>query len=196
LSENNSLPDQGASLITPSTEIPVLANQLHENGNDYPETVIPVPEVDESIPELIPAGEDEDDQDQDQEMDEEPDDDKPGKYSPPPGIEDARRAYEDLQKILKPKQKKGPGHVDPGLDPLTHEWLEQMCQFLWNYVDPKTTAHGGTSRSSWVTASEQTAHALGKGNYLARTLRKWCRAFIFVTLISKPSGHWRKSQDD
>ena len=95
------------------------------------------------------------------------------KYSPPPGIEDVREAYEDLRTILKPNRK-----IGPGFDPITQERLEGVRQFLWNYVDPDTIAHGGTVGSSWKAASEQTAHALGKGNYLAWNLQKWARAFI------------------
>ena len=93
-------------------------------------------------------------------------------YSPP-GIEDACMAYADLQKILKSNHK-----TRPKLDPITQERLEQVRQFLWNYVDPSTTAHGARVGSSWMAASEQTAHVLGKGYHLARNLRNWGRAFI------------------
>jgi len=96
-----------------------------------------------------------------------------GQYSPPLGIEDAYRAHEDLQKLLKPNQKTG-----SKFDPIMQERLEQVHQFLWNYVDPNTMACGGTVGSSWKAASEQTAHALGRGNYLARNLRKWGCAYI------------------
>jgi len=98
----------------------------------------------------------------------------------PPSKEEARRAYEDLQSILKPKRKNGPGHVDPGFDPFTRERLEQLRQFLWNYTDPDSTAHGLGNRfkSLWKAASNQTAHALTKGDYLARNLQKWGCAFI------------------
>jgi hypothetical protein len=199
LVENNGPRDQIASPATSCPKIPILSDQVHENGNGYPETVIPVPEVDASMPELIPAEEEEggEEEEEDEEADKGPDEDKPqaGNYSPPPGIEDARRAYEDLQKILKPKRKNGPGYVDPGFDPLTRERLEQMRQFLWNYVDPNTMAQGGTAGSSWVAASEQTAHALAKGNYLARKLRKWCHAFILdrEDLPVNPYGKWNES---
>jgi len=99
-------------------------------------------------------------------------------FLPPPGIEDVRRAYEDLQGILKPKRKTGPGHVDPGLNLITRERLEQVCQFLWNYVGPDTTPHGGTISTSWMATSEQTARAVGRGSNLARNLWTWSRAFI------------------
>lgn len=46
------------------------------------------------------------------------DDKKCKTYLPPPGIEDARHAHEDLQAILKPKRKTGYGHVDPGFSSL------------------------------------------------------------------------------
>ena len=78
---------------------------------------------------------------------------------------DTHRAHEDLQKILKPNQK-----TRHKFDLIMQERLEQVRQFLWNYVDPNTMAHGGTIGSSWKAASEQTAHALGRGNYLARNL--------------------------
>jgi len=58
------------------------------------------------------------------------------------------------------------------------ERLEQVRQFLWNYVDPNTTAHGGTVGSSWKATSEQTAHALRRGNYLAQNLQKWGCMYI------------------
>jgi len=93
-------------------------------------------------------------------------------YLPPPGIEAAHRAYKDVQLLLKPKWKTGPGYVDPEFDSITQERLEQIRLFLWSYVDPDTTAHGGTVGSSWMAASKQTAHTLGKGNYLAQNLQK------------------------
>lgn len=100
--------------------------------------------------------------------------DKCGNYSPPPEIEDAHWAYEDLQTMLKPNQK-----TWHRFDPITRERLDQVRQFLWNYVGLDSTVHGGgTAGSTWKAASEQTAHALGKGDYLARNLRKWGHAFI------------------
>lgn len=90
------------------------------------------------------------------------DDRNDGKYSPPPGLEGTCRAYKDLQKILKPNQKTG-----PKFNPIMQERLNQVHQFLWNYMDPETTAYGGTASSSWKAALEQTAHMLGRGNYLA-----------------------------
>ena len=95
---------------------------------------------------------------------------------------------------MKPKQKTGPGC---GFDPITQERLEQVRQFLWNYTDPATTAHGGTAGSSWQATSEQTAHALGKGVHLARNLQKWARAFIIdrnnLPTPNTLSGWWNKS---
>ena len=101
-----------------------------------------------------------------------PDSERQGTQLHPPSKEEARRTYEDLQSILKPKRKNGPGHVDPGFDPFTREQLEQLRQFLWNYTDPDSTAHGlgNQFKSSWKAASNQTAHALTKGDYLARNL--------------------------
>ena len=83
----------------------------------------------------------------------------------------------------------------PGFDPLTQERLEQMHQFLWNYVDPNMMAQGGTAGSSWVAASEQMAHALAKGNYLVRKLHEWCCAFILdhEDLPINPYGKWNES---
>jgi len=40
-------------------------------------------------------------------------------FSPPPGIEDMWRAHGDLQGILKPNRKTGPGQVDLGLNLIT-----------------------------------------------------------------------------
>jgi len=112
---------------------------------------------------------------------------------PPLGIEDAQTAYKDIQKILKPKQKTGPGY---GFDPIIQERLEQVHQFLCNYTDPATTAHRGTAGSSWQATSEQTAYALGKGVHLAQNLQKWAHAFIIdcnnLPSPNTSSGWWNK----
>ena len=107
----------------------------------------------------------------------------------PPGIEGASMAYEDLQKMLKPNQK-----TEARFDPITRERLEQIRQFIWNYISPDTTAMAHVSKT-WMTASQQTARALGKGNYLAQNLRKWGRAFITdrANLPTSQYGLWSES---
>ena len=91
-------------------------------------------------------------------------------YLCPPGIEDTLMAHNDLKSILKPKRKTGAGYLDPRFDLMIQEWLEQICQFLWNYADPGSATHGDTTNSLWMATSEWTAHTLGRGTYLAQNL--------------------------
>lgn len=181
---------------SPETHAVMMSHQSEpKNGNRGPTALVP------GMADLIDAGPEEegvhdDDQDGIDDDQDRTNVEKHGAYSSPPGIQDARSAHEDLQKILKPKRQSGHGHWrDPGLNPIMRERLEQIHQFLWNYVDPDTTAQGGTARSSWKAASEQTAHMLGKGGYLARNLRKWARAFIInrEDLPTNSSGQSKKS---
>lgn len=185
--ENSTQSPSGTTFAVqnPETHAAMLHQSEPKNGNRDPATLVP------GMADLIDL-----DADPEEDVHDSADginDRKHGMYVPPPGIEDARCARRDLQKILKSNQKTGPGHVD--LDSTTRERLGQVCQFLWNYLDPDTTAHGGTAGSSWKAASEQTAHAIGKGDYLARNLWKWARAFIInrEDLPIKSSGQWKKS---
>jgi hypothetical protein len=52
----------------------------------------------------------------------------------PSSIEQAKRAFSDLANILKPRQKKGPGFTNPGLDKIVMEQLSGMKLFCFNYT--------------------------------------------------------------
>jgi len=152
-------PFQSPCVATPVVQSPephAAMQHQPENRNGLLDLATPVPEIADMVNAASEEGDGHND-DQDGTGDT-----IHGKHSPPPGIEDMCRAYEDLQMMLKPNRKTG-----PRFDPQTQEKLEQMCQFLWNYVDPDTTAHRGIAGSSWMAASGQTAHALGKGYHLA-----------------------------
>jgi hypothetical protein len=88
-----------------------------------------------------------------------------------PTIPAAQAALKDIALLLCPKRKNGPGHIDPGLNPLTQRRLEWMKAFLWAYVDSE---HG----KEWIDASLHTARTFQKGPYLARNLREWSRLYI------------------
>jgi hypothetical protein len=49
-----------------------------------------------------------------------------GVYVFPPTTDEAELALADLDAILRPRRAKGPGYVDPELDPLTRRRLEAM----------------------------------------------------------------------
>lgn len=87
-----------------------------------------------------------------------------------PMIPAAQSALKDIGLLLRPKWKKGPGYVDPGLDPLTWSRLQWMEAFLWAYVDP---AQG----KGWIDASFHTVQTFQKGTYTARKLCEWARNY-------------------
>ena len=182
---------ENSIIIQSDMRSPKTETHVHQLENESRDPAALVPEM-ADMNHMIDADSDDGNNNSDQDSDGNhgPGIDEYRVYLPPPGIEDAWRAYEDIQKILKSNQKR-----QPGLDSITQERLEQVCQFLWTYVDPKTTAHGGTSGSSWQAASQQTAHALGRGIYLARNLRKWARAFIIdrEDFPGNSSGWWNEA---
>ncbi|KDQ17862.1 hypothetical protein BOTBODRAFT_541926 [Botryobasidium botryosum FD-172 SS1] len=92
-------------------------------------------------------------------------------YKPPPTIEAATLALQDLKDILHPPRKSGAGYKDPKLDPYVRERLEKLRMFLWNYTDKD-------GDQKWMAASLRAAHAYEAGPWLAGRLRKWAHAFI------------------
>ena len=105
-----------------------------------------------------------------------------------PTIPAAQSALKDIALLLRPKWKKGPGHVDPGLNPLTQRRLQWMEAFLWAYVDPE---HG----KEWIDASLHTAQTFQKGPHMARKLREWSRLYINdrKQIPANPYGSWNTS---
>ena len=77
--------------------------------------------------------------------------------------------------ILKPRQKKGHGFTDPGLDKIVTEQLSAMKLFCFNYVD---MLKKNPAKPQWQATSLQTAQSLSHGTYMARTLCEWTRDFI------------------
>jgi hypothetical protein len=96
-----------------------------------------------------------------------------GTFVEAPSVMEAKQAWEDLKRIIKPPRNAGPGYKDPNLDLLTRFRLESMQQFLWTYINPQSAYH-----SRWGAASLHTATSLEKKEAYARRLREWSRAFI------------------
>lgn len=113
-----------------------------------------------------------------------------GSFLPPPTAAQAKCAMDDIKLILRPPQKKGPGYVDPKLDLLLRGRLEAMRQFLWSYINPQSVTCG-----NWITSSLHTANALERQPNHARSLRRWCRAFIHdrKNLPVNNYGKWNES---
>ncbi|OAX37477.1 hypothetical protein K503DRAFT_719663 [Rhizopogon vinicolor AM-OR11-026] len=91
--------------------------------------------------------------------------------TPPPTLEEAATALDDLKFLIQPRRPSGIGHKDPKLDLLLRSRLEKMRMFLWNY-----TKLIGAKR--WQAASLMTADAYGKSTWLAGHLCEWTRAYI------------------
>src|ERR1700691_960474 len=113
----------------------------------------------------------------------------PGSFSPPPTVEEATLALQDLKNILRPPRC-GAGYKDPELDLFFHERLEGMKQFLWAYINPNCKTY-----RCWQAASLQTADALETGPSHARKLCEWGRAFLAdrSDLQLNPYGEWNES---
>ncbi|KAI0684168.1 hypothetical protein BC835DRAFT_1422518 [Cytidiella melzeri] len=106
-------------------------------------------------------------------------------FAPEPDV--VKKAYDDLRAILKPRRKKGYGHVDPGLNWILREHFEAMALFCHNFLKLQAK----TPRvSQWTNASLHTAKGLGHGPYQAKLLRNWTREFI-VNPEFIPEHNWK-----
>jgi len=65
------------------------------------------------------------------------------------------------------------GYKASGLDNVMQERLQEMKQFLWVYVDPKSQSYG-----KWIMSSTATARALEKKPWHSRLIQGRTRAFI------------------
>ena len=112
-----------------------------------------------------------------------------GSFSPPPTLEEATLALQDLKNILWPSQR-GAGYKDPKLDLFFRGQLDGMKQFLWAYVNLNSKTY-----RCWQAASLQTADALEKGLSHAWKLRKWGHAFLAdrSDLLVNPYAEWNES---
>jgi hypothetical protein len=105
-----------------------------------------------------------------------------------PTVEEARKALEDLQMLLRPpRSTKQRGYEDSILLPggVLKERLTHMKNFLWLYVDVCDDGRqhpGNPVGGHWGKAADQAArnaHAGKKiGHYLSRCLRSWSKAYI------------------
>jgi hypothetical protein len=108
-----------------------------------------------------------------------------------PTIAEAKAAFEDIKRILKPPRKNGPGYVQHGLDEFTHSRIEAMRKFLYKYV-------AGNSTACWGAIALATARDHGRGPYHARLLREWTHGFIAnrKDLPTNSYGTWNTSMLD
>lgn len=108
-----------------------------------------------------------------------------GIFTPPPTIDEAKQAHIDITRLLQPRSH---GRIMPFTgDDLLRRRLELMQSFLHLYV-----THIGLS---WLAASEQAADARMHGVAMAKSIRKWTRAFLADRhdLPYNPFGHWTHS---
>ena len=119
-----------------------------------------------------------------------PDNVRPGKEREAPQLADAEGARKDLQKLLKPPRKTGPGYTDPGLDHFVRSRMEGMLSFLNLYTNPHSKTY-----KSWGASSLQAAITMSRGRYCARQLRRLTRQFIKdrTVLPVNPYGQWNES---
>ncbi|KAG2058716.1 hypothetical protein BDR06DRAFT_1003904 [Suillus hirtellus] len=100
----------------------------------------------------------------------------------PPSVNDARKALQDLQSLLKPPRNKTLAG-SAVLSPVLKERLTQVKNFLWLYTD--THDDGMTHPENpvgghWSQAADRAARNAGKaqGVHLSWCLRSWAKAYI------------------
>ncbi|KAJ7455630.1 hypothetical protein B0H11DRAFT_2322407 [Mycena galericulata] len=78
-----------------------------------------------------------------------------------PSVAVANAALVDRGKVLRPPRKKGPGYIDPKIDPFTRSRIEGMRNFLALYANPKSPTYG-----KWkAAASTAAAITMCRGSY-------------------------------
>ncbi|CAK5262712.1 unnamed protein product [Mycena citricolor] len=104
-----------------------------------------------------------------------------------PSITAALSALVDLDRVLRPPRKKGPGYLDPKLDPFTRSRIEGIRALLAMY-----TSELSNTRGKWRKSSTAAAVALCRGEYCARVLRRLSREYILdrEVLPVNPFGEW------
>ncbi|KAJ7445373.1 hypothetical protein B0H11DRAFT_2249507 [Mycena galericulata] len=107
-----------------------------------------------------------------------------------PSVAVANAALVDLGKVLRPPRKKGPGYIDPKIDPFTRSRIEGMRNFLALYANPKSPTYG-----KWKAASTAAAITMCRGSYCARVLRRLARQYIAdrSVLPENPYGNWNET---
>ncbi|KAJ7720590.1 hypothetical protein DFH07DRAFT_712612, partial [Mycena maculata] len=107
-----------------------------------------------------------------------------------PTVESALKALADIGKVLRPPRKKGPGYIDPNIDPFTRSRIEGIQSLLALYTHPSSSTHG-----QWKKAAMNAAITLRRGNYCARVLRRLARQYIAdrTVLPENPYGNWNET---
>ncbi|KAJ6536875.1 hypothetical protein B0H19DRAFT_962801 [Mycena capillaripes] len=107
-----------------------------------------------------------------------------------PTVEAALAALAEVGRVLRPPRKKGPGYIDPRLDPFTRSRIEGIQSLLALYTNPSSSTHG-----HWKKASVNAAITLRRGSYCARVLRRLARQYIAdrSVLPENPFGNWNET---
>ena len=113
-----------------------------EEDNQTPSDPFPIPVVDLFTPSAFFVNGDSD-----------------GMHKKAPSLTDAPKALKDLNEILKPHRKNGPGYKDPNINSFFRERLQGMAYLLSLYTDPWSRDYG-----KWMTASYQVALVQQRGN--------------------------------
>ena len=113
-----------------------------------------------------------------------------GRSCDSPSIEEARLALNDIGVVLNPPRKKGPGYIDPKLDPFTQRRIKGIETILSLYTSPDSELYG-----RWGASSKHAAISMCRGRYCARVLRRMARQYIAdrSVLPENPFGKWNSS---
>ncbi|KAJ7691931.1 hypothetical protein B0H17DRAFT_1133457 [Mycena rosella] len=107
-----------------------------------------------------------------------------------PSIEAARAALDNITRILRLKQKKGPRYIDSHLDPFTRFQIEGIQSLLALYTHSSSSTHG-----QWKKASVNTAITMQRSNYCAHVICRLTRQYITdrTILPENPYGNWNET---
>jgi hypothetical protein len=115
----------------------------------------------------------------------------PGKENKDPTQIQAEAALQDLQNLLHPPRKIGPGHLDPEINIffLNRTRLEGMNMMLNFHVNKQSHTY-----DHWTTSSCQAAVSLSRGLNCARQLHKLTKQYIKdrAVLPLNPYGSWNE----
>lgn len=87
----------------------------------------------------------------------------------PPTLDDAEKALQKIERLLRPPRDNGTGYKKSKLDSLTRTRYESMAMCLRFYLQSSLT---------FTTASERAASGAGRGLWHARRVRQWLKTFI------------------
>ncbi|KAF8335009.1 uncharacterized protein EI90DRAFT_3120901 [Cantharellus anzutake] len=111
-------------------------------------------------------------------------------YVPPPKKEEAVKAAQDLNVILKPQRNTGRGYKKVEINLMLRVRIQQMAQLLHLYG----SGVDGGGDAGWIKISVTVANVWNRGKSYPARLRRWCREFLDnKSLPDNPYGRWGSS---